>query len=133
MGTGNQGTRTRNQPLRRHEQGNYSTRGTALHRIPRLASKPTEAISSATAEGTAVVASSQGFRSSKTIDLWCLAVCSCALTLLCHSLTSAPQTSATYSSQTSSQTSSPISTATSSFNLFTLTSSKPEIKEEEAS
>ncbi|MBD1995897.1 hypothetical protein H6G00_04545 [Leptolyngbya sp. FACHB-541] len=46
--------------------------------------------------------------SSKALDLWLLAVCSCLLTLLCHSLTHP----SSLSSSASSTTSTPASTTT---------------------
>ncbi|MDX2213162.1 MAG: hypothetical protein SFY66_07720 [Oculatellaceae cyanobacterium bins.114] len=102
----------------------YARQNQYADRLPRLTSH-------AKSEAIATTAT-YGLRSSKTIDLCCLAICSCALTLLCHSLSSAPQTqTSSYSVQTSSQSSAPISNAVSSFKLFTLSASKPEIEEEE--
>ncbi|MBD2462078.1 hypothetical protein H6G89_13570 [Oscillatoria sp. FACHB-1407] len=104
----------------------YARQNPYSDRLPRLTSQ-------AKVEAIATSSSSHWLRSNKAVDLWCLALCSCALTLLCHSLASAPQPqTSNYSVQSSSQSSAPISNAGSSLNLFTMPSSKPEIEEEES-
>jgi hypothetical protein len=74
---------------------------------------------------------SENLVSGKAIDLWSLAVCSFCLTVLCHSLANVPQAPAA-SSSVAASTSTPSTGADvpASLKLFTLTSSRPEVKGE---
>jgi hypothetical protein len=73
--------------------------------------------------------------SARQLDFWSLALCSCLLTLLCHSIANPPQPSATKSDTVAQQsaTASTQSRNSPSFKLFTLASSKPEIEDDEES
>lgn len=70
--------------------------------------------------------------SNRHLDFWSLALCSCFLTLLCHSLANPPQ-SVTTGHQAIAQDSPNVSARSSShltLKLFTLPATKPEIESE---
>jgi hypothetical protein len=70
--------------------------------------------------------------SNRHLDFWSLALCSCFLTLLCHSLANPPQ-AVTAKHQTIAQDSPNVATRSSShltLKLFTLPATKPEIESE---
>ncbi|NJN88752.1 MAG: hypothetical protein HC881_23795 [Leptolyngbyaceae cyanobacterium SL_7_1] len=70
--------------------------------------------------------------SNRHLDFCSLALCSCLLTLLCHSSATPPQTASNANSSTSAvSTPSHGTTPTSPFKLFTLSSFRPETEEEE--
>ncbi|MGG6292976.1 hypothetical protein ACQ4M4_01020 [Leptolyngbya sp. AN02str] len=80
-------------------------------------------------EAQAIAARADMF-SARNLDLVSLAVCSCVLTLLCHSVTNLPQASTSLNSKPASQTGS-ASSGGSIFSAFTVPSSRPQLKEEE--
>lgn len=70
--------------------------------------------------------------SNQQIDFWLLALCSCVLTLLCHAMTTVPQTSSAGGTAIATQsTTSTQSHSTFTFKLLTLTTPKPELEDDE--
>ena len=70
--------------------------------------------------------------SGKQMDFWALALCSCFLTLLCHSLANIPPipNAATRTPAQQAATSSSGAPAIFNLNLFTLPGSRPELEDE---
>jgi hypothetical protein len=82
-------------------------------------------------EAIAIAAKAEAGPSSKTIDFVSLVICSCALTLLCHSLANPPQTSTvSREAQVQSSTSTPEVETQPDLNLYTLTTPQPKVKHE---
>ncbi|HEY9645256.1 MAG TPA: hypothetical protein V6C88_02745 [Chroococcidiopsis sp.] len=82
---------------------------------------------------TAIAA--KGWMPSKQLDLWSLALCSCVLTLLCHSIATPPQTTNVSSSRAIAPSNAGMSTSPASqlmFKLFTMPGQRPEIEDDEA-
>lgn len=82
------------------------------------------------ATSVAVAAPSPMF-SSRSLDLVSLALCSCALTLLCHSAANLPTSGVTASGSMAPQ-SGPMQNLGTSVQPFTLTSPRPSVKADDA-
>lgn len=70
--------------------------------------------------------------SNQQIDFWLLALCSCVLTLLCHAMTTVPQSSSSSTAIAPQSTSSSTQSHSSfAFKLLTLTTPKPELEDDD--
>jgi hypothetical protein len=80
---------------------------------------------------TVAVATTSPVFSSRSLDLMSLALCSCALTLLCHSAANLPSSGATANNSMAAQ-SGATQNVGASVQPFTLTSPRPSVKADDA-
>ena len=95
----------------------------------RIGLHPSQLVHRPTAYTIALAVRRERLLSSKHLDFWSLALCSCILTLLCHSFAAIPSNSTTTSSPLA-QESTPSTQANSNitFKLFTLISPRPKVE-----